>query len=179
MSTALRISSLYAEGKIAAINDVKEPKIINLKNGKTKTNYVPITEQLPVRTQKPGIDKNTIEHRPLYIFGLNYDKGTLTPTDATNKAVKSHKCFCEWNEKFFENIDSPICKAYLNFIRTWEPEQETQNPHLLALGKEYSSSYYEFGLDGSPEIKLHNDSKFKAAYEVIFIKYSSRNNSLC
>lgn len=168
---------LTPEGKIAAINDVKEPKIINLKNGKTKTNYVPIMEQLPVRTQKPGIDKNTIEHRPLYIFGLNYDKGTLTPTDATNKAAKSHKCFCEWNEKFFENIDSPICKAYLNFIRTWEPEQETQNPHLLALGKEYSSSYYEFGLDGSPEIKLHNDSKFKAAYEDYLAQLSADSDS--
>lgn len=168
---------LTPEGKIAAINDVKEPKIINLKNGKTKTNYVPIMEQLPVRTQKPGIDKNTIEHRPLYIFGLNYDKGTLTPTDATNKAAKSHKCFCEWNEKFFENIDSPICKAYLNFIRTWEPEQETQNPHLLALGKEYSSSYYEFGLDGSPEIKLHNDSKFKAAYEDYLAQLNADSDS--
>ena len=168
---------LTPEGKIAAINDVKEPKIINLKNGKTKTNYVPIMEQLPVRTQKPGIDKNTIEHRPLYIFGLNYDKGTLTPTDATNKAAKSHKCFCEWNEKFFENIDSPICKAYLNFIRTWEPEQETQNPHLLALGKEYSSSYYEFGLDGSPETKLHNDSKFKAAYEDHLAQLSADSDS--
>lgn len=168
---------LTPEGKIAAINDVKEPKIINLKNGKTKTNYVPIMEQLPVRTQKPGIDKNTIEHRPLYIFGLNYDKGTLTPTDATNKAAKSHKCFCEWNEKFFENIDSPICKAYLNFIRTWEPEQETQNPHLLALGKEYSSSYYEFGLDGSPETKLHNDSKFKAAYEDYLAQLNADSDS--
>ena len=168
---------LTPEGKIAAINDVKEPKIINLKNGKTKTNYVPIMEQLPVRTQKPGIDKNTIEHRPLYIFGLNYDKGTLTPTDATNKAAKSHNCFCEWNEKFFENIDSPICKAYLNFIRTWKPEQETQNPHLLALGKEYSSSYYEFGLDGSPETKLHNDSKFKAAYEGYFAQLNADSDS--
>ena len=134
-------------------------------------------EQLPVRTQKPGIDKNTIEHRPLYIFGLNYDKGTLTPTDATNKAAKSHKCFCEWNEKFFENIDSPICKAYLNFIRTWDPEQETQNPHLLALGKEYLSSYYEFGLDGSPETKLHNDSKFKAAYEGYLAQLSTDSDS--
>ena len=116
---------LTPEGKIAAINDLRVPRIIPLKNKKTKTVYDPVMEQLPVRTQKPGIDKNTIEHRPLYIFGLNYDKGTLTPTDATNKAVKSHKCFCEWNEKFFENIDSPICKAYLNFIRTWEPEQES------------------------------------------------------
>ena len=129
---------LTPEGKIAAINDLRVPRVIPLKNKKTKTVYDPVMEQLPVRTQKPGIDKNTIEHRPLYIFGLNYDKGTLTPTDATNKAAKSHKCFCEWNEKFFENIDSPICKAYLNFIRTWEPEQETQNPPLLALGKEYS-----------------------------------------
>ena len=99
---------LTPEGKIAAINDLRVPRIIPLKNKKTKTVYDPVMEQLPVRTQKPGIDKNTIEHRPLYIFGLNYDKGTLTPTDATNKAAKSHNCFCEWNEKFFENIDSPI-----------------------------------------------------------------------
>lgn len=168
---------LTPEGKIAAINDMRVPRNIPLKNKKTKTVYDPVMEQLPVRTQKPGIDKNTIEHRPLYIFGLNYDKGTLTPTDATNKAAKSHKCFCEWNEKFFDNIDSPICKAYLNFILTWEPEQETQNPHLLALGKEYSSSYYEFGLDGSPEIKLHNDSKFKAAYEDYLAQLSADSDS--
>ena len=163
---------LTPEGKIAAINDLRVPRIIPLKNKKTKTVYDPVMEQLPVRTQKPGIDKNT-----LYIFGLNYDKGTLTPTDATNKAAKSHNCFCEWNEKFFENIDSPICKAYLNFIRTWKPEQETQNPHLLALGKEYSSSYYEFGLDGSPETKLHNDSKFKAAYEGYFAQLNADSDS--
>mgnify|MGYP000791372984 FL=1 len=121
---------LTPEGKIAAINDLRVPRITPLKNKKTKTVYDPVMEQLPVRTQKPGIDKNTIEHRPLYIFGLNYDKGTLTPTDATNKAAKSHNCFCEWNEKFFENIDSPICKAYLNFIRTWKPEQELSLIHI-------------------------------------------------
>lgn len=168
---------LTPEGKIAAINDVRIPQIIKLKNGKTKINYFPAMEQFPVRTEKTDIDKNTIEHRSRYIFGLNYDKGTLTPTDATNKAAKSHKCFCEWNEKFFENIDSPICKAYLNFIRTWELEQETQNPHLLALGKEYSNSHFEFGLDGSPETKLHNDSKFKAAYEDYLAQLNADSNS--
>lgn len=168
---------LTPEGKIAAINDVRIPQIIKLKNGKTKINYFPVMEQFPVRTEKTDIDKNTIEHRSRYIFGLNYDKGTLTPTDATDKAVKSHKCFCEWNEKFFENIDSPICKAYLNFIRTWDPEQETQNPHLLALGKEYSNSHFEFGLDGSPETKLHNDSKFKAAYEDYLAQLSADSDS--
>lgn len=168
---------LTPEGKIAAINDVRIPQIIKLKNGKTKINYFPAMEQFPVRTEKTDIDKNTIEHRSRYIFGLNYDKGTLTPTDATNKAAKSHECFCEWNEKFFENIDSPICKAYLNFIRTWEPEQETQNPHLLALGKEYSNSHFEFGLDGSPETKLHNDSKFKAAYEDYLAQLNADSNS--
>ena len=168
---------LTPEGKIAAINDVRVPRIIPQKNKKTKPVYDPVMEQLPVRTQKRCIDKNTIEHRSRYIFGLNYDKGTLTPSDSTNQAVKSHKCFCEWNEKFFENIDSPICKAYLNFIRTWDPEQETQNPHLLALGKEYSNSHFEFGLDGSPETKLHNDSKFKAAYEDYLAQLSTDSDS--
>ena len=31
----------------------------------------------------------------------------------------------------------------------------------------FKTAYYEFGLDGSPETKLHNDSKFKAAYRRI------------
>ena len=168
---------LTPEGKISAINDVKEPQTVILKNGKTKTNYVPKMELLPVRTQKPGIDKNTIEHRPLYIFGLNYDKGILTPIDATNKAEKSHRCFCEWNGPFFENIDSPICKAFFNFIKTWDPKQETENLHLIALGKDYISSYYEFGLDGSPEIKLHEDSQFKAAYEAYLAELNADSGS--
>ena len=80
---------LTPEGKIAAINDLRVPRIIPLKNKKTKTVYDPVMEQLPVRTQKPGIDKNTIEHRPLYIFGLNYDKGTLTPTNAFANGMRS------------------------------------------------------------------------------------------
>ena len=29
--------------------------------------------KLPFRSQKPAINSNTIEHRPLYIFGLEYD----------------------------------------------------------------------------------------------------------
>lgn len=48
---------LTPQGKIAAINDLRVSRIIPLKNKKTKTVYDPVMEQLPVRTQKPGIDK--------------------------------------------------------------------------------------------------------------------------
>ena len=41
---------LTPEGKIAAINDLRVPRIIPLKNKKTKTVYDPVMEQLPVRT---------------------------------------------------------------------------------------------------------------------------------
>jgi CRISPR-associated protein Csd1 len=107
---------------------------------------------------------NIIEHRPLYIFGLNYDKGRLIFCDKTNKAAKSHKCFAEGNLAFIKDLNSDIITAYRNFIINWKPEEETENPQLMALGKEYAKSYYCFALDGHPEIKLHEDNQMISQY---------------
>ena len=126
---------------------------------------------LPKRTQKTGIDANIIEHRPLYIFGLNYDaKIGLTPDDKTGKARKSHEAFVKKNLEFFDGIDSEIARAYVNFIKNWVPENETENEQLKKLGKEYQGSYYIFALDGSPECKLHKDKAVLAKYEEIMAK---------
>lgn len=157
---------LSPEGCIDNIISVEKSKPIKNKNGKEKMVLAPNAAELPVRTQKPGIDGNIIEHRPLYIFGLNYNKkdGTLSTEDKTDKAKKSHRAFCEVNLAFFEGIDSPLCRAYCNFIKTWKPEEHTGDPILLGLGSRFgaASVYYEFGFD--TDKLLQDDPAFREAY---------------
>ena len=162
---------LTPDGRVADIIDRRIEESVPQKNGKVKIVKKPIVVSLPKRTQKTGIDANIIEHRPLYIFGLNYDaKIGLTPDDKTGKARKSHEAFVKKNLEFFEGIDSEIARAYVNFIKSWVPENETENEQLKKLGKEYQGSYYIFALDGSPECKLHKDKAVLAKYEGFMAK---------
>lgn len=152
---------LTPEGEISQILDCTYNEKIMLKNNKTKVIQKPISILLPKRTQKTSIDLNIIEHRPLYIFGLNYNNGYLTVEDNTNKAKKSHKIFVEGNLKFTEGMTSDIVLAYRKFLKNWVPEQETENQILLLLGKKYSKYSYCFALDGHPEIMLQDDKEIK------------------
>lgn len=162
---------LTPDGRVTDIIDKRIEESVPQKNGKAKIVKKPIVVPLPKRTQKTGIDANIIEHRPLYIFGLNYDaKIGLTPDDKTGKARKSHEAFVKKNLEFFEGIDSEIARAYVNFIKNWVPENETENEQLKKLGKEYQGSYYIFALDGSPECKLHKDKAVLAKYEELMAK---------
>lgn len=162
---------LTPDGRVADIIDERIEESVPQKNGKVKIVKKPIVVSLPKRTQKTGIDANIIEHRPLYIFGLNYDaKIGLTPDDKTGKARKSHEAFVKKNLEFFDGIDSEIARAYVNFIKNWVPENETENEQLKKLGKEYQGSYYIFALDGSPECKLHKDKAVLAKYEKLMAK---------
>lgn len=162
---------LTPDGRVADIIDRRIEESVPQKNGKVKIVKKPIVVPLPKRTQKTGIDANIIEHRPLYIFGLNYDaKIGLTPDDKTGKARKSHEAFIKKNLEFFEGIDSEIARAYVNFIKNWVPENETENEQLKKLGKEYQGSYYIFALDGRPECKLHKDKAVLAKYEELMAK---------
>lgn len=162
---------LTPDGRVADIIDKRIEESVPQKNGKVKIVKKPIVVPLPKRTQKTGIDANIIEHRPLYIFGLNYDaKIGLTPDDKTGKARKSHEAFVKKNLEFFDGIDSEIARAYVNFIKNWVPENETENEQLKKLGKEYQGSYYIFALDGRPECKLHKDKAVLAKYEELMAK---------
>lgn len=162
---------LTPDGRVADIIDKRIEESVPQKNGKVKIVKKPIVVPLPKRTQKTGIDANIIEHRPLYIFGLNYDaKIGLTPDDKTGKARKSHEAFVKKNLEFFDGIDSEIARAYVNFIKNWVPENETENEQLKKLGKEYQGSYYIFAFDGSPECKLHKDKAVLAKYEKLMAK---------
>lgn len=162
---------LTPDGRVADIIDRRIEESVPQKNGKVKIVKKPIVVSLPKRTQKPTIDAYIIEHRPLYIFGLNYDaKIGLTPDDKTGKARKSHEAFVKKNLEFFEGIDSEIARAYVNFIKNWVPENETENEQLKKLGKEYQGSCYIFALDGRPECKLHKDKAVLAKYEKLMAK---------
>lgn len=171
---------LRPDGTISAIVDIREE---SEPDSKGKTKRLPVDMILPERTQKPGIDGNIIEHRPLYIFGLNYDKksGTFSSEDATDKAKKSHNAFVIVNMEYTEGMSSDIVSAYRNFMHTWNPEEETENEQLMKLGKEYSTAYFCFALDGHPEIKLHdaNGEIYKKAAENAEKPADTENEGIC
>jgi primosomal replication protein N len=105
---------------------------------------------MPQRTEKPGIDANIAEHRPLYLFGLNLEKEGLTPTDRTGKAQKSHAAFVETNLKFIEEMEesSKTNQIYLDGYICKEPVYR-KTPLgreiadlLLAVNRPYGKSDY-------------------------------------
>lgn len=169
---------LTPDGDITDIIDIRKKRVVTDKKGKEKEFLDPIEVFLPERTQKTSIDANIIEHRPLYIFGLNYDKGVFNPSDNTDKAKKSNKCFKEVNSIFFENLNSNICRGYYNFIQKWNSEEQMENPILQRLGKEYLNAYFIFGLDGNPAVTLHEDDQLKHKYNTLFCadKYGKSND---
>lgn len=153
--------SLTEHGEIDEIVSCQEEVQVSGK----KPKLVPKDMVMPKRTEKPGIDANIIEHRPLYIFGLNFSNDGFTTEDNTNKAKKSHQDFVTKNLAFIEGIDSPVVNAYRKFIENWRPEEETENRYLLDLGKNYSNSGFAFFLSGEPDKMLHEDSQLREQWE--------------
>lgn len=157
---------LAADGRVEGIEVWQIHKIATDAKGKTKETLEPHQLALFRRTEKPGIDANIVEHRPLYLFGLNLEKdGTLHPEDRTNKAAKSRQAFVERNLAFIEGIDSPIVNAFRQFMLNWKPEQESANPCLLGLGKGYATGGFVFCLSGDPSVMLQDDPQLKARWQ--------------
>ena len=152
---------LNAGGGIDKILDIQRRETITRTKGKIQERLVPKTAVMPRRTEKPGIDSNIIEHRPLYLFGLNYAENGLNPDDRTGKAKKSHDAFVEKNLQFIEEMDSPVINAYRNFLQNWKPAEETKNAELLKLGKEYEKSAFAFCLTGYPDHPLHEEPQIR------------------
>ena len=155
---------LTPEGQIDKIISCQRTELQPQKNGKEKEVLGPKTMYFPKRTEKPGIESNTIEHRPLYIFGLNHEKESLNPQDRTGKAVKSHQAFVERNLEFIDGLNSPIIDAFRNYLQSWKPEAETENRHILDLGKDYAGAGFAFCLVGNPDLLLQDDPQIKAKW---------------
>ena len=155
--------SITPEGKVDTITDYQERIPETLKNGKTKIRTTPKTVKMPKRTEKSAIDSNIIEHRPLYLFGLNYAEDCMDADD--KKAQKSHEACVKTNLEFLEGIDSPVVNAYRSFLQNWEPENEIHNGKLIDLGKKYNTFRFAFCLSGNPDILLHEDPAVKKKWE--------------
>ena len=76
--------SLTEDGQVDEIIDCQETERVQ-SGKKIKEKKVPAEMVMPQRTEKPGIDANIAEHRPLYIFGLNLDKERLSPMTGQTK----------------------------------------------------------------------------------------------
>lgn len=157
--------SLTDDGRIDSIIDYRTAEELPMGNGKVKTRQIPRDIVMPQRTEKPGIDANIAEHRPLYLFGLNFEKDKLTAEDKTGKAQKSHEALKSKNLEFLEGLDSPLINAYRKFLQNWCPADETENEHLLCLGKDYGKSGFAFCLSGYPEKMLQDDSQIREKWE--------------
>ena len=162
--------ALTEDGTIDEIISCEEEKREKTKSGKEKITMTPKKLLFPKRTDKSAIESNYIEHRPLYIFGLNLEKGKLTPDDKSQKAKKSHDVFVKKNLEFIEGLDSPIVNAYRNFLLKWKPEDEVLNTHVLTLGTKYSSSGFAFCLTGSPDVLLQDDLAVCRKWEDFYSK---------
>lgn len=170
---------LTEDGRVDEILSCKDRFEQKTVKGKVKEVWIPRNMVMPQRTEKSGIEANMIEHRPLYLFGLNCEKERLSPDDRTGKAKKSHDAFVSSNLEFLEGLDSPVINAYRKFLQTWNPEEETQNRFLLGLGKEYDKSGYAFCLSGFPDQMLHEDAQIKSKWEEWYQKQSEEGNNSC
>ncbi len=148
--------ALRADGSVSDIIDVREPGEPD-KNSKSKLERINVI--LPKREQRTSdIHPNIIEHDPQYIFGLSYDKGAEIFSDKNKKDKEKHERFVELNLEYTEGMTSDIVTAYRNFLKSWVPENETENAELLKIAKDYPSAYFIFCLDGHPEITLHDEN---------------------
>ena len=161
--------ALTEEGEIDHIINIQKETEVTV-GKKIKKKLVPQDLKMPQRTEKPGIDANIAEHRPLYLFGLNLEKEGLTPTDRTGKAQKSHAAFVETNLKFIEEMDTPLVNAYRKFLLNWKPEEQTENQELLRLQKDYAKSGYVFCLTGRPGHYLQDERVFAQKWNMYYEK---------
>ncbi len=159
------IVSLTEDGEMDDVLDRQITEEIPTGKGKIKQIKHPQEFQMPQRTEKPGIDANIIEHRPLYLFGLNMVEDELTPDDRTGKARKSHEVFVNANLEFLEGLDTPVVNAFRCFMQNWKPEMQTENKFLKDLKKNYGKSGFAFCLSGSPDKMLHDDPQVKRKWE--------------
>lgn len=161
--------ALTEDGAVDSIVDCQETEIYTAKD-KPKERKVPKTVMLPKRTEKTAIDANIIEHRPLYIFGLNYDAkaAALSASDGKDKAKKSHDAFVEKNLEFIDGIDTPLVNAYRSFMKTWKPEEQEHNETLLGAGKLLVTGKFAFCLAGRPDKLLHDEPKIKEKWEQMY-----------
>ena len=157
--------SLTPEGRVDALVDCRQKEQVPAGKDKWKERLIAQEMVMPERSNKSAIGASVTDHRPLYIFGLNSDKTAFSSQDKSNKAQKSHESFVKVNLDFIEGLHSPVIDAFRAFLQGWVPEEETENPFLLSIVKEYGASGFAFCLTGCPDETLHRDPQLVARWE--------------
>lgn len=134
-------------------------------NGK-KEKEVPRDEFFPFRNSVPGIAAETIDHREKYLFGLEWDKQEEKLTVTKNSQRAFEKCR-EKNLSFLDGLSSPVIGTYKNFLQSWDPKNELENPFLTALGKKYSGAKFIVTSQEDPAAQrpLNRDLQVKEKWE--------------
>ncbi len=150
---------LRADGSIRAIL----PYVRDIAVGK-KVKTVGKEEIFPFRNSISGIAAETIDHREKYLFGLEWDKNKEGLATTANSVKAFEKCR-EVNLAFLQGIDSPLAQAYMSFMLNWRPEEQTQNPELLKLGKDYAAAKFVITLEGEETFPLNRLPQVCAKWE--------------
>ena len=150
---------LRADGSIRAIL----PYVRDIAVGK-KIKTVGKEEIFPFRNSISGIAAETIDHREKYLFGLEWDKDKEAPATTANSVKAFEKCR-EVNLAFLQGIDSPLAQAYMSFMQNWRPVEQTQNPELLNLGKDYATAKFVITLEGEETVPLNRLPQVCAKWE--------------
>lgn len=148
--------ALNPDGTIDTIIDWKDKEEVVAKNGKTRTNYKAKREVFPKRYSKTSIDAEVVDHRPLYVFGFEYDKkeGCLLQT---KKSQKSHQVFKDKMLDFLEGFEEEDIIIYKRFIENWNPENELENETLKLIMKSEPNAYFSFCVSGYPDRPIHRN----------------------
>ena len=99
---------ISTDGDLKDIIPFKETVYSKDKKGNDVSKEQSRTIIVPERIQKTGKSYKSyyLEHRPLYIFGLNYDKGVFSTSDKTDKAKNSHNAYVRQKLEFLNDLNS-------------------------------------------------------------------------
>ena len=85
---------LSESGDVVRVRSIKEKVVQPTKNGGEKVSYRPRGTTFPKRVETSTVCSNVVDHRPLYLFGLDIVDGDYA---VTPKAKKSHENFVSVN----------------------------------------------------------------------------------
>lgn len=145
--------SLTVDGKIDAIQVFGEEN--------SKGEIISRSTDLPYQQTFPGTQAKILDFRAKYVFGLQSKAKSDSLILETNGA---HQDYVRQNLDFIAGLHSPVIDAFRAFLQNWNPSEETKNPFLLTLKKNFDKQYFVFCLYGRPDLMLHKDELLRTRW---------------
>jgi CRISPR-associated protein Csd1 len=120
-----------------------------------------------------------LEIRSRYLFGLEYDNKNkvFVVTRANGKSKNPHDELLRVVNKFYKDLKAPLAQAYLNFVNSFIPENETENLCFLKIAKDFNKAKFDFCLSGSPSVVLEELPEVKAICDEYYISQNEEENA--